>query len=603
MSAYDTYAAALAPYVTRQANRIPNLSGAIQKMIDYNSRMGLGLSDEQIVAGIKAFGDRSAKQWGTATPLTQQANYNAIAAESIERALGLAGRQPEADAFWNNAQKDAYPVTSDGILPAWGGEGTGGGHEPGSMITKGLRGHSGFNWNYDTGGAYSYADPLENAVSSWVASYPLNNIFTPNSVPTNSHMLFSDVQIKDVATIMRSFNTVLKLDLTDEEMVKGINRFSKAQYGIYQQGYNIGSDPYNIARWSLWNSLNDKGKTDVGNLLIERTNAKQALTAQHAEEIYNKQHAALTEYFTEYERQRKKANDLSFGDHLKNIAKGAAPVIALFSGLGTLLGPAAGAAAVSGSGIAASFADLIGVGEFYSSATSAIGSLGSSVAELVGATGSAANAITTGINSAVTSGGVTALTGGSFSDVLTNAVTSGLTSGGASIVGNTVAGAINGVPTGATDDQYTSVDTASQTERFPLTGTVAGAAAGATGGIINAGLNGGNIGDAALTGAVAGGVSGGVGVDAGAGQTVGNAVGGIVGSVVNQELQDDTTQTASTGTDTTGATTTVTDTVDTDTDTTNDYALNWGGTPSFASLLPAITGRPEWGTRLSRRTV
>jgi len=243
-------------------------------------------------------------------------------------------------------------------------------------------------------------------------------------------------------------------------------------------------------------------------------------------------------------------------------------------------------------GGAASFADALGFGAQYASAASALGSIGSSAADLVGATGDVAKAISSGVNSAVSSGVKTALTGGDLSDVGNAALTGGLTSGAASLAGNTVSGLINGVPTGEFDDQYISVETASQTDRFPLTTTVAGGAAGAAGGVINAAITGGDIGNAAITGGVAGAAAGAVG-DAGGAPQVGNAVGQVVGGIVNTTLQDDDTGTTATDTGTTA----------TDTGTTNNYALNWGDTPSFASVLPAITRRPEWGTRLSRRTV
>lgn len=235
---------------------------------------------------------------------------------------------------------------------------------------------------------------------------------------------------------------------------------------------------------------------------------------------------------------------------------------------------------LTGLGEAAGFSDLL------SKSTKAI-------VDATGATGDVAKAITSGIKSAVYSVPKTILTGGSFSDVLTNAVTGGLTSGVSSIVGNTVAGAVSGVPTGATDDQYTSVDTASTTDRFPLTGTVAGAAAGTAGGIINASLTGGDVGTGALTGLIGGGAAGGVGVDLGAGQAVGNTVGNIAGGLVNQALQPDPVAPPAAPVTTPTATPPATET-----DTrTHDYALNWGDSPSFATLLPQ-TSRPAWGTRL-----
>jgi len=219
--------------------------------------------------------------------------------------------------------------------------------------------------------------------------------------------------------------------------------------------------------------------------------------------------------------------------------------------------------------------------------------LSDGIINAVGATGDIAKAITTGVNSAANAG-IKSIVGGvgSFGDLVKDVVIGGVSGAGASIAGNTVAGVL-APPSGVYDDQYVSVDTATDTNRFPLTGAVAGGAAGMTGGIINAAANGGDIGDAAATGLVAGAVGGGVGVDLGAGGAVGNVAGNLAGSAVANELRDDTVATGGV------AATTNTTTTDTAIDTrTHDYALNWGNSPSFASLL-APRGRMNWGERLT----
>lgn len=595
MAAYDTYAAALAPYVTTRVNNVPNLSGAIQKMIDYNSKMNLGLTDEQIVAGIQRFGSGHVQQFGTG--VTQQSNYNAVAAESIMRALELAGK--DAAGFWNNVSKDAYPVTSDGTIPGMPSEG-------GSWATKVVRGMPDQNWDYDHGGMRSVSDPLEKAVNNWISNDPTK--FHTAEAPTNvvqsytdqRPMTFSDAQRKAVADTMRSFNSVLGLGLTDEQMATGINKFSGAQYQIYQQGYNVGSDPYNIARWSLWNALNDTGKTAVGDSLIEKTNAKQALTATQAEELYNKANGWVTDTYGKIEAAREKASDEGgFFGHLKNMAPGVLTIAGLFSGIAGLLGPAGGVAA--GTSAAGSLAESLGLGDVYNSFSSLVGDAAKGIIDITGATGNAAKAITTGVNSAVTSGTTAALTGGDLGDIAEAALIGGATGAGASYVGNTVLEGLNGAPVQQMPAPVTDAATYNGDTLTGLNNTVAGAAAGATGGLIGSTLSGADstqIGNAVLTGAAAGG-AGGLITDAGGGFQTGQAAGNVVGGVVANELQDTavTTDTAAT-TDTAGTDTTVTET-----DTrTHDYALDWGNSPSFATLLvpsDRAEGRMNWGTRLN----
>lgn len=81
-------------------------------MDHYNQSMGLGLTDQQIVDGINAFAQRSSKQWNEPKPLDASSNPVAVAAESIERALALAGK--DSGAFW----KVAEPMLSQGQVMA-----------------------------------------------------------------------------------------------------------------------------------------------------------------------------------------------------------------------------------------------------------------------------------------------------------------------------------------------------------------------------------------------------------------------------------------------------------------------------------------------------
>lgn len=68
-------------------------------MKEYNRSYNLGLTDAQIAAGIKAFGDRHQSQFGVG--ISALSNPVAVAAESIERALATAGKDPGP--FWAKA--------------------------------------------------------------------------------------------------------------------------------------------------------------------------------------------------------------------------------------------------------------------------------------------------------------------------------------------------------------------------------------------------------------------------------------------------------------------------------------------------------------------
>ena len=68
-------------------------------MREYNKAYNLGLTDSQIAEGIKAFGDRHKSQFGV--NLSSMSNPVAVAAESIERALATAGKDPGP--FWAKA--------------------------------------------------------------------------------------------------------------------------------------------------------------------------------------------------------------------------------------------------------------------------------------------------------------------------------------------------------------------------------------------------------------------------------------------------------------------------------------------------------------------
>ena len=590
MAAYDTYAAALAQYLTagRSAPSSSGISSAIQKMIDYNSKMNLGLTDDQIVAGIKRFGSGHQSQFGTG--LTGASNYTAVAAESILRALELAGK--DSAAFWNNASKDAYPVTSDGTIPTISGAGWNAGR---------LRAHD--NWNYSTGGNYATTDSLDKALNDWTqGKINPTAIFTGSSnadtvgMATGQEPLyFSDAQRKATAETMRTFNSVLKLGLSEEDMVKGVNQFSGAQYQIYNQGYNAGSDPYNIARWSLWNALNNKGKTDVGNSLIEKTNAKQALTATQAEEIYNKANKWVDDTHASLEEQMEKQKAHGFFGHLKAMAPGVLTIASIFTGLGAFLGPAGGVAAAGGFGeVLGLGADALGSGISASAGgatgiTAGAGGVTGITGSVAGLSGGTLAAASTG-GLLVGSDGLLGSTGNAIGDQVLNsagqkAITSaatgndplkgavqGAVSGliGASGVGSSVAsglratgdtataitsgvnaglgaGATTAINGGSFSDVLSSAATAGLAQgagSFVGNSVDSGSAAidrglgGATAGGINAALTGGDIGNGLLTGGVAG-AAGGLATDLGASPAVAGAVQGVTGGLINSALQPD----------------------------------------------------------------
>lgn len=118
----ETYTSALKPYIGSVYQQLANTGNgnyakmlaydhtqfdpnfSVQLMDHYNRSMNLGLTDQQIVDGINAFAQRSAKQWNMPKPLASDSNPVAVAAESIERALALAGK--DSGAFWNVASKD-----------------------------------------------------------------------------------------------------------------------------------------------------------------------------------------------------------------------------------------------------------------------------------------------------------------------------------------------------------------------------------------------------------------------------------------------------------------------------------------------------------------
>ena len=116
----ETYANALKPYLSAGwysdmaktnpfwAKMIPydktqfDPKFSIDLMQYYNNKMGLGLTDAQIAAGIQNFGTRHQQQFGTG--VTSESNPVAVGAESILRALELAGKDPGP--FWSVASQD-----------------------------------------------------------------------------------------------------------------------------------------------------------------------------------------------------------------------------------------------------------------------------------------------------------------------------------------------------------------------------------------------------------------------------------------------------------------------------------------------------------------
>lgn len=178
----------------------------------------------------------------------------------------------------------------------------------------------------------------------------------------------------------------------------------------------------------------------------------------------------------------------------------------------------------------------------------------------------------------------TAINGGGFGDVLENAAIGGVVGGAGSFVQGTVKDALT-PPTGATDDQYVSVDTATNTDRFDYINTVANAAGGAAAGATGAALTGGDVGNAILTGGISGGASG-LATDNGASPVVAGAIGTVAGAIVNDAVA---TQPGS-----------AQDTTATPPATPDVATVSWGDFvgPEFVDV-----GRRNmaWGTRLSGR--
>ena len=137
--------------------------------------------------------------------------------------------------------------------------------------------------------------------------------------------------------------------------------------------------------------------------------------------------------------------------------------------------------------------------------------IGTGAADMVGATGDAATAVTTGVNAAAGAGAMTAINGGSFSDILENSAISGVSQGAGSYVSNALDSGSNAIDRG-----------------------VGGAVAGGT----NAALTGGDVGTGLLTSGLAG-AAGGLATDLGASPAVSGVVQGVTGGIVNSALQPD----------------------------------------------------------------
>lgn len=182
--------------------------------------------------------------------------------------------------------------------------------------------------------------------------------------------------------------------------------------------------------------------------------------------------------------------------------------------------------------------------------------IGSGAADMVGATGDAATAITTGVNAAAGSGAMTAINGGSFSDILENSAISGVSQGAGSYVSNALDSGSNAIDRG-----------------------VGGAVAGGT----NAALTGGDVGTGLLTSGLAG-AAGGLATDLGASPAVSGVVQGVTGGLVNSALQPDDVVNPPPATAPT-ATTTRPDV----------------SSVSFSDVIPQFVDKSvEWGTRLQQ---
>lgn len=219
------------------------------------------------------------------------------------------------------------------------------------------------------------------------------------------------------------------------------------------------------------------------------------------------------------------------------------------SGLSNTVTSAVGNAALSGGAAALSGGDVgqAALGGALSGAISGskiLAPVSGAVNEALGTSGTAANAISSGINAAAGSAAISAVGGASFGDILENAAIAGLTSAGGNYVASSVRDYVN-------DAQAEVLFDRAGTEGYdqygqPLEGsgdytfnnTLASGAGGATAGLINAALTGGNVGTGILTGGLAG-AAGGLASDFGASPTVSGAVQSVTGGLINSAVRPD----------------------------------------------------------------
>jgi hypothetical protein len=135
------------------------------------------------------------------------------------------------------------------------------------------------------------ADRIKEALDKWSWSGGADNWNQVIAGTYGNILAFKRGQ--EVVDQMRGYNAQLGNLLTDDQLIAGLNQFSKEQFNHYGSGYAVDSDPFNIARWSVAKALFNVGAYDAGNALIAATDARQAITSQQAIEIGK---AAVAQY-------------------------------------------------------------------------------------------------------------------------------------------------------------------------------------------------------------------------------------------------------------------------------------------------------------------
>lgn len=288
------------------------------------------------------------------------------------------------------------------------------------------------------------AEKLKAAIDSWSMN-PNDPKFGNWNVVINSSSAGAPLQFKrgqEVVDQMLGYNQQLGNVLSEEDLLSGLNKFSKSQYDHYKDGYAVDSDPFNIGRWAVAQSLIDKGSPDAGYKLIADTDARQAITSQQAIEIGKK---AQEDYARMDAQMRDLAKVTGYGggttlggyvqpdsgwEWLDDLVMTAAPLIvaggfgAGLAGLGGVGGAAGLGAAEAATGLGA-----LGEGAALGSGLTAGGGLGLTAGGGLGLTGTATGLGTIGAGGALTSAGLAGTGLGAGWAGLEAALGSGLSAG------------------------------------------------------------------------------------------------------------------------------------------------------------------------------